>query len=241
MSRRRRPASQASVGFAPDQLFTRLLLLPHRMGRLIVRVHDKNCANYSLLRIFGSGSATKVVLHIAKRIHDRRIGGTARSFAANNATCVDTPRLLNHRKVNSPNDIGFEPHEHIPFLLVSDGAVSLGNFVGVHQFLKARQGFVIRVDGFAEGQIPRGVLMTRINEGRIGECAQIGQRCVHLRAIPFEEATTATGKEGVPSEDNRGGARKGLICHIVADGILGMTRGRKAPSSAVSKSLRQLE
>jgi hypothetical protein len=64
---------------------------------------------------------------------------------------------------------------------------------------------------------------------------------VHLRAIPFEEATTAAGKECVPSEDHRGGTRKGPICHVVADGILGVAWGRKAPLPIVSKSLCRLE
>lgn len=42
-----------------------------------------------------------------------------------------------HREVNLPNGIASESHEEIPFLLVPDGAISLGDFVGVHQFLKA--------------------------------------------------------------------------------------------------------
>ena len=143
-------------------------------------------------------------------------------------------------KNDSQDGVGSKPHEHIPFLLVSDGTISLGNFVGIYQFLEAHQGYVVRVDGFDESQIPRCVFMTRVDEGGVGECAQIGQRCVHLRAIPFEEATTTTGKKSIPSKDYGGGVWKGFICNVVADGILGVTRGRKASPSIVSKSLRQL-
>jgi hypothetical protein len=57
---------------------------------------------------------------------------------------------------------------------------------------------------------------------------------VHLRGIPFEETTTAAGEKSVPSEDHRGGAGKGFICHVIADGILGVAWGRKAPLPIVS-------
>ena len=113
--------------------------------------------------------------------------------------------------MNSPDGIGSNPHEYIPFLLVSDGAVSLGDFVRVHQLLEARQGRIVRVERSGKGQVPCSVFMTGIDEGRIGEGAQIGQRRDHLRAIPFEEATTATSKECVTSEDHRGGVREGPI------------------------------
>ena len=42
-----------------------------------------------------------------------------------------------HREVKLPNGVAFESHEYVPFLLVPDGAISLGDFVRVHQFLKA--------------------------------------------------------------------------------------------------------
>jgi len=56
-----------------------------------------------------------------------------------------------HREANLQNGTASESHEYIPFLLVPDGAISLGDFVRVHQFLKAGQHFVIRVNGFGEG------------------------------------------------------------------------------------------
>ena len=151
----------------------------------------------------------------------------------NNAT-----RIITHghwiRKTNSPNCVGSKPHEHIPFLLVSDGSVSLGNFVRVHQFLKAHKGFVVWVDRLGEGQIPCGVFVTGVDEGRVRERAQIGQRYVHLRAIPFEESATATSKERIPGEDYRGSIRKGPIRRVVADGILSVTWGPQAPLPTMS-------
>ena len=199
---------------------------------------QKKRVDYNLLRISGFGSATKIVLHITEFIHDRGVCGAVCGFAVKQHPGSILHGHRTHRKVNSPNDIGSKPHEHIPFLLVSDGAVSLGNFMGVHQFLKTRQGFVVRVDEFGEGQIPPRVFVTRIDEGGIRERAQIGQRCVHLRAVPFEETATTSGKEGIPSEHHRGGLREGPIRYVVADGILSVTWGRKAPSPVMSKSLR---
>ena len=56
-----------------------------------------------------------------------------------------------HREANLPNGVTPEPHEYVPFLLVSDGAVSLSDFVRIYQFLEAGQGFIIRVNRFGEG------------------------------------------------------------------------------------------
>lgn len=190
-----------------------------------------------MLRISGFGSATKIVLHITEFVHDRRLCGAACGFAVNDATRIDPPRPPD-RKVNSPNGIGSESHEHIPFLLIPDGTVSLGDLMGVHQFLKTGQRSVVRVDEFGKGQIPPSVFVARIDEGGIRERAQIGQRCVHLRAVPFEETATASDKEGIPSEHHRGSVREGPIRNVVADRILSVTRGCKAPWPVVSKSLR---
>ena len=56
-----------------------------------------------------------------------------------------------HREANLPNGVAPEPHEYVPFLLVSNGAVSLGDFVRIHQLLEASQGFIVRVNRFGEG------------------------------------------------------------------------------------------
>jgi len=157
--------------------------------------------------LFGPGSPTEVVLHITELIHDRGLCSAVCGFA---------------------NGITSKPHEYIPFLLVSDGTVPLSDVLGVYQFLETCQCFIVRVNGFCKGQIPRSVLMTRIDEGGIRERAQIGQRRVHLRAVPFEETTATTGKECVPGEDHGGGTRNGLICHVLADGIFGVAWGCKA-------------
>lgn len=105
----------------------------------IMRTRQGVERNYSLLRLSAFLSATKIVLHVTKFIHNRRLGGTVCGFATR---MQDESTLYVHRtwrEANLPNrvDVASEPHEHIPFLLVCDGTISLGNFFRVHYFLEA--------------------------------------------------------------------------------------------------------
>ena len=56
-----------------------------------------------------------------------------------------------HQEANLPNGVASEPHEYIPFLLVPNCAISLGDFVRIHYFLEASQRLVVWLDGFGEG------------------------------------------------------------------------------------------
>lgn len=84
-----------------------------------------------------------------------------------------------------------------------------------------------------------GVLVTIVDNGIIRKSGKVVQGCEHLCAIALEETATSRNKEGIPCEYTAGCTFIGLVCHIIADRVLCVTRGREA--SAIERHRQRCE
>ena len=103
--------------------------------------------------------------------------------------------------------------------------------IGAQDF--ARDGGVRGVDALREGEVALCILVTVVDDGRVGKGGQVREGGVHLAASALEEAAAACDEEGVAGED---AARMypSLVSGMVADRVLRVAWCREAAGSAPS-------
>lgn len=121
--------------------------------------------------------------------------------------------------VHIPDALSVHPHKRIPLLLVTNSREPRCDLVVLHDLFKPLEPLVLRVNRLRMLDVARGVLMSRIGDGLVGQRAQIRERGVHLRRSALEEPPAPRDEQRVAREDATGVRAVGRRC-IVAYGVL---------------------